>query len=1278
MVAGVLRRVYTLAWTVALVLLVLLALYASLGRQYIGLVSRYQEPMLGELEALLGIELKASGLTGSWLGLSPVLRLDYLDIADGAIRLDSAEVVLNPIASVFDAGLRLTQLRVGTLELNLQQREDGRWQIPGIAGGGSANTDSLLDIILAVRRASLAALSLRLHFADGRQTEVRSQDFSWSSDGRFRRSYASFSADQRGEIRLIAEALGDPRDRAFQASAYIEMENSGLSALAPLFGNQQIIHNPVDGQLWLSWRAGRRMTAKGRVLAEVLEAGALWGSEETFNQVSMEFVGRHRNDFWQVGFSGFSAQWREQEIDLSGLSLARPRSGVWEFSLPALSLSASAALLSDSGVISQELKATLGTLRPQGQLKNLRLHIDGGQQPSFGLKAELAQVSLAPWQGAPGAEGVNGYLELNRDSGRVVVDSEQVQLAFPNLYAKPFVLSDLRGELRWQRHGDRLLVSSSPLTLMDEQSPLTALLRLDLPLLAEAPQPPTMTLSIGAQRLVLASALNYVPRILDQGLRDWLGQSVSAGLADRASFIYRGSLRDGDAGARTVQLALDVRDVELAFDKRWPAVFADSAQIYLDDGALWAQAKQGRFVDVLLPRLDVRIDDQQDPVLSVNTQASASAAQVKALFRKTPLGEMTANILEDWQLRGKVDSDFSLSLPLRDRANPDVVVESSLDLASLGMADLGLNLTRIRGPLHYSSAKGLVSPGLTAKLFGEPIRASIAQHGQAVHVDAKGFVEMASVQRWLNQPALGFLQGRTEVGVSIQAGGETPGFELTSSLLGVDIRLPQPLYKSAQESRALLIRQPFGAGNPPLSVELGERFRLHYRRAEAPAIAISLGDGEATPLREGALNIAGQLPFAAMDQWRVALDNYLAWASVDDGDEEGGGAQLAVYVDRLRLNEVEVLGRILHGANISARSDNKAWTLRIDSDEVAGNIALPAELGQPYVLMLERLALPSLAGKGNATGGLDDVDPRSLPALDVDIAELSIGERNYGRLGFDLRADNQGAHFLALRGQLLGIDLGDSNRKNALHWWQRKGGLRDSQLKGRFAVKDLGRVLTALGYERALETESGGFDVNLSWPGSPDQWSMSASQGRVKFALKNGRFLKTSDAASGALRVLGIFNMTNIVRRLKFDFRDVFSKGVHFDDMRGELGFGQQRLVLSEPLSVTGPSSRFQMNGNIDLVSEALDMRLVATLPVGSNLPWVVALVGGLPAAAGAYVVTKVFEEQVDSFSSAVYDIKGTVQQPELSFRTIFDASASDLRPNAGEGAATPAARGQK
>ncbi len=1261
------RRFYALAWSVALLLLVLLALYASLGRQYIGLVSRYQTEIFDELQAIAKIELAASELTGSWSGLSPVLRLGSLDIAGGAIQLDGLRVELDPIGSLLGVGPRLKQLQVKHLQLSLRQDDSGRWRLPGIAGGRGGSLDSLLDVILAVRRASVGSFKLRLQFADGRESEVRSRDFSWSSDGHFRRSYARLSADDSGEIRFIAEAFGDPRDYNFRVSAYVSLDSSRFSVLAPLFRNQRLMHSQVDGELWLDWQAGRRMSVRGELRADELAAGALWGSDEQFSDVVMRFLGRHYDGFWRIGFSEFSAQWRGQSLNLAGLSLEHPRPSLWEFALPELELAASAELIKGSGVAGESLQAVLDTLSPAGRLRHLRVSVARGESLAFSIRSELDGVSLSPWQGAPGVSGLSGYLHVENTSGRLLIDSEQLQLDFPNLYAEPFALSELRTELRWQLDDERLRLMSSPILARDQRAPLHALLRLDLPVLEGAERPPEMTLAIAAERLPLASAMSYVPKVLDQGLRDWLSNSLRAGRAEQAAFLYRGSLRDGDSAGRSVQLSLELSDFALLFDSQWPQLVAPHASAYLDDAELWASAESGHFSNLEIRDVQVSIEDRGGPQLDVKALASGKAAAVQSLFRDSPLAELTGNVLSDWQLSGRVDSQFALQMPLSDGGRPAVQVSSQLQLSRLTLPGLNLSLTELRGPLNYSSEKGVSSANLTARFFGEPLRASLSQDRGAVRMDASTVVDMADVQRWLAQPALGFVQGRARVDMSLRAGGEDAGVVVRSNMLGVDVRLPQPLYKAADEPRELTIHQPFGDQQNILSIAFGELLRLQYQAEVgegAPALSLTLGDGPLTPLRSGALTVSGALEFAAVDQWQRALSRYLEWQSLQPAINTGAG--LAVMVERLRIGELETLGRIQHDASISARSDERAWTLRIDSRELAGNIEVPLQTGDPYVLMFERLELPALEGAGSADSVLAEQDPRGFPALDVDIEALTIAGKHYGRLGFDLRPDTQGAHFLALRGQLLGVDLGDARRNNALHWWYQDNGRRGSQLKGKFAVRDLGAVMVALGYDRALETRSGQFDINLSWLGSPDQWVMSGSQGRVKFALKNGRFFKTSDAASGALRVLGIFNMTNIVRRLKFDFRDVFRKGVHFDNMVGELGFSGQRLSLTEPLEVSGPSSRFQMSGNIDLLSEALDLRLVATLPVGSNLPWMAALIGGLPAAAGAYVVTKVFEEQVDSFSSAVYDIHGTVQQPELSFRKIFDASQPEIKP-AGE-----------
>ncbi len=61
---------------------------------------------------------------------------------------------------------------------------------------------------------------------------------------------------------------------------------------------------------------------------------------------------------------------------------------------------------------------------------------------------------------------------------------------------------------------------------------------------------------------------------------------------------------------------------------------------------------------------------------------------------------------------------------------------------------------------------------------------------------------------------------------------------------------------------------------------------------------------------------------------------------------------------------------------------------------------------------------------------------------------------------------------------------------------------------------------------------------------------------------------------------------------------------------------------------------------------------------MANNLPWVAALAGGLPVAAGVFVVSKVFEKQVNRLSSGVYAIGGTWEEPTVQFDRIFDDAA--------------------
>lgn len=120
----------------------------------------------------------------------------------------------------------------------------------------------------------------------------------------------------------------------------------------------------------------------------------------------------------------------------------------------------------------------------------------------------------------------------------------------------------------------------------------------------------------------------------------------------------------------------------------------------------------------------------------------------------------------------------------------------------------------------------------------------------------------------------------------------------------------------------------------------------------------------------------------------------------------------------------------------------------------------------------------------------------------------------------------------------------------------------------------------------------------------------------------------------------------------------LFDPGVTFDRAEGHMEFDQGTLQIPD-FSIEGSGGYFTFASDVDLMNETLDGELVVTLPLVDNIPWVAALAGGLPIAAGTYLVSKVFEKQMNQLSSGVYSVSGDLNDPEVVFRRVFDATAT-------------------
>ena len=71
-----------------------------------------------------------------------------------------------------------------------------------------------------------------------------------------------------------------------------------------------------------------------------------------------------------------------------------------------------------------------------------------------------------------------------------------------------------------------------------------------------------------------------------------------------------------------------------------------------------------------------------------------------------------------------------------------------------------------------------------------------------------------------------------------------------------------------------------------------------------------------------------------------------------------------------------------------------------------------------------------------------------------------------------------------------------------------------------------------------------------------------------------------------------------------------------------------------------------ELSGTISSVVESFDnfkLEMIFDSTISENIPWYVAILGGLPAAASAVVVTEVLEEGLSDITRTKYSVSGDV-----------------------------------
>jgi uncharacterized protein (TIGR02099 family) len=1253
-------------WSALLIALLLVASYVSLGRYYIGYVENYQQDLIERFVDLTGLPLEIEKLTAYWSELSPVLEMTGLSLSSNhdtkaaVLSVQEVDFEINPISSFLLGTPQIKRLELIGLRFSIEEYEPGLWRLKNYAfeskEGGDFN--NIVDLLLAADRIHLEQSFLELHPLASAPVLLKAEELSLNRSGDFRRIRLFVGLEQTNKvIEVLVEAQGDPREKeSFEANSYAKVDDIDFKRQLPLLRSLGVEINEaqLDAELWANVRSGGRWFVEGKVSTPLIDFSTkAVASLEPLKDLDLIFlVEKDSNDKLQIWFPELKINWREESLHLPQLKVSK-NGQQYQFQLPSLNLALVHQQLNNTQLLGKEGESILDELKPSGELQNVHLYLRGGEETEFSLQAQMKQLSVHPWRGAPGLEGVSGYLELTKNNGLVVLDTDRFVMSFPNIYSEPLEFSGAQAAVGWAIDDELVAVDSGPIYLQSDHGPAAGLLRLRLP--KEKENDSLMTLLVGLQNTNANRREKFIPEILSEKLRDWLSGSIQAGYINQAGFVYRGSLSKDDGIDRTVQVFVDTENADLDYHADWPGLKNVSGLVVVDDDELWVDVDKGSLYDLAIEggRAYLQTEAEGTDWLQVNASSHGPARDALSILRSDGLKNIVGNSFDYWQLQGQVSSEVTLKIPLDgDDEVPSVNVTVELKEGQLNIEDYQLAFDGVHGVLGYSNEKGLFSRGMKGAFFGKPLDAAVSQDKNVIKIELDGSADMADVYAWTGQPALGFFNGQADFQTTVILNGKQSKLGIESSLSGVAIDLPSPMGKKTDQVWPFLLTMPIGVEDSVLRMSLADRVELEllFAQRNFSGGKITLGSLKKpeVPLEKKSFSVTGAIEDFDLSVWQPIYDRYLSY------EKQGKATKkeiIEIKVQDLSVGTLSAFDIQWQAAELQAQRSTDAWMLGLSNSEMDVDVKIPDQKHQPYHLKFARLNLPK--PRNENSGALEGIDPSGLIDTEIEIEQLFLGEELLGDIGFSMTSQSSGLLLENIKGNLRGVQLGTVDSPLVM-LWLKDGEHHQSFFNGGLLFANFGDVLSRWGYERAIESKNGLFDLSLAWPGRPDQWLLEKSEGDVTMDIDEGRFLTTSSGTSGTLKVVGILNFSNLMRRLKLDFSDITDEGVTFDAVDGRFRLDHGELMIVDNLVVKSPSSSFQLRGNADLEQELLDMELVATLPVADNLPWVAAIAGGLPTAAGVYVASKLFEKSVDKLSSAVYSIKGDWNEPEMKFERMF------------------------
>jgi uncharacterized protein (TIGR02099 family) len=1069
-------------------------------------------------------------------------------------------------------------------------------------------------------------------------------------------------------VSLIVDLYGQRREDIF-GQVYLEANKIDISPwIAPLISDHvDMLSSDANFKAWVDIQEG----TIGDMLVDFDPSGIQWleGDKKRYLGIAdTKLQWWQSQDSWLIFSENVKLSDAKSEFPGFGVAFYYDQQHM-QLEFTDTDLSAFSGLFSLFSLTKEQVNLTGANM--QGKLKSLALHWDENNVMSAKWQAEHLSF-LPPVQENSAYFGfqdltLQGFWHQN--NGWFSLSGKDGQFATNDTFSKPITYSNFLAQASVSVK-DNFIDVQLPQILI-ENADLTAQLRgqwvssdqQHLSLYGEILGPNQGTINQYLPKYVLSNETHdYLNRAIQQG-RAELVQLVIDG--DMNGFPFSNHNKNKELGRFIVKAQL--KDSIFRFAPDWPALENMDANLIVDNDLMQINVLDAEFSGMTV---------NNDASATIDLGSSSTEVEVNIRPRKlvfsefhdlvndTPLQPIIGDVFEFVKVTGIGDADVSLVIPLDER---DVSVSGVVNTfnSELSLNEIGIQIDAMNAQVAFNGSEFSVK-GESGKLFELPISFDVygnqSDSGYGISSHIYSDVLLDEVKAHYPLKSLDYFSGSGEAQVDVTVNIEEQGFQyfvdgnLDLSNLAYDVAAP--LKHDVGTPLQLSFDMVGDQTGSDLLLSIPEQVYFQgLMQQDIPGIAaahLKLGQDSFTLPTYGF-----DISFTLKETEFQPIFGFVLDLMKDINSSEPSSEPLLASPKIISgtVDKLDLVGLEWNNVSLNAVPKQDHWLFSVGAKQTLTDIKLYNDESKPIEIKSKFLKIET----ENYLRELDGLEPliedesieptrmadsagliRSLPKFDIYCSFCEVNGKPLGELslltktaGPELLVDKFTMRYKRNSVDLTGRWVGDSASGRTM-------------LNGKIKSRYFGSWLSELGFNTGIKESEANVDLNLQWKAAPFEMKAKELNGSLKFNLGDGYLSEISDQGA---RIFSLFSLDSLYRKLKFDFNDVFNKGLFYNSIRGEVAI-KDGVAYTDNTVMDGVAGNMAIVGETDLVQKDINYDVSFKPKVMSSLPIITAVTVGAAYTnpltwLGLLVFDKALDD-VDVVSEIKLSVTGPLEEPKV------------------------------